>query len=183
MNWDEFGDDEFDAGAGDAGEPQGFCPDGTHVAKIVWVGIQNKDWAKSGGNPEGKVLTVKLEVSAKYKPVWESIPCHQRGKVEQLCRAARVDQPHGEWDERVLKGQMATVETVLALSKASNEFVKVVAWKPGPEPLPKEIREAPVRKTLPQKAKAEFVAGGGGADDVPFLWLVPLLVALIGGAA
>jgi hypothetical protein len=77
---------------------------------------------------------------------------------------------------------MATVETVLALSKAGNEFVKVVAWKPGPEPLPKAVREAPVRKTLPQKAKAEFVAGGGG-DDIPFLWLAPLLVALLGGAA
>lgn len=166
MNWDEFGDDDFEAG--ESGEPQGFVPDGTHVAEIKWAGIQNKDWAKSDRNPEGKVLAVKLEVSAKYKPFWESIPCHQRGRVEQLCRAARVDPPRGEWDERELKGQMATVETVLALSKAGNEFVKVVAWKPGPAPLPKEIRQAPARKTLAQKAKAEFVAGGGGADDVPF---------------
>ncbi len=165
MNWDEFGEDDF--GVGESGE-QGFVPDGTHVAQIKWVGIQNKEGAKNDRNPEGKVLAVKLEVSAKYKPFWESIPCHQRGRVEQLCRAARIDPPRGEWDERELKGQMATVETVLALSKAGNEFVKVVAWKPGPEPLPKEVRDAAPRKTLAQKAKAEFVAGGGGADDVPF---------------
>jgi hypothetical protein len=179
MNWDKFGDDDFEAG--ETGE-QGFVPDGTHVAQIKWVGIQNKEWAKGDKNRDGEVLTVKLEVSSRYKPVWESIPCHQRGRVEQLCRAARIDPPRGEWDERELKGQMATVETVLALSKAGNEFVKVVSWKPGPEPLPKEIREAAPRKTLPQKAKAEFVAGGGG-DDIPFLWMVPLLVALLGGAA
>lgn len=181
MNWDVFVDDEFDAGA--AGEPQQFPPDGTHVAQIKWVGIQAKKWAEREGNPDGKVLTVKLEVSAKYKPVWESIPCQQRGRIEQLCRSARIDPPRGEWDEQELKGQHVTVETVLALSKAGNEFVKVAAWKPGPATLPKEVREAAPRKTLPQKAKAEFVAGGGGADDVPFLWLVPMLVALIGGAA
>jgi hypothetical protein len=180
MNWDEFGEDDFEAV--ENGE-QGFVPDGTHVAKIVWAGIQHKEWAKNDRNASGKVLTVKLEVSARYKPVWESIPCHQRGKVEQLCRAARVDPPRGEWDERELKDQMATVETVLALSKAGNEFVKVVTWKPGPEQLPKEIRESAPRKTQQQKVTAGFRANGGGIDDVPFLWLVPLLVALIGGAA
>jgi hypothetical protein len=72
MNWDEFGDDDFEAG--ETGE-QGFVPDGTHVAKILWAGIQKKDWAKNDRNPEGKLLAVKLEVSARYKPVWESIPC------------------------------------------------------------------------------------------------------------
>jgi len=166
VNWDVFVDDEFDAAA--PGEPQQMLPDGTHVAEIKWAGIQTKDWAKRDGNPEGKVLTVKLEVAAKYKPVWESIPCQQRGRIEQLCRSARVDPPRGEWDEQELKGQMATINTVLALSKAGNEYVKVVAWNPGPAPLPKEIREAAPRKTLAQKAKAEFLAGGGGADDVPF---------------
>jgi hypothetical protein len=98
--------------------------------------------------------------------VWESIPCHHRGKVEQLCRSARVDPPAGEWDEKVLKGQHATVETVLALSKAGNEYVKVAAWKPGPEPLPKEIREAPPRRTPAQKVRAASPAIG--SDDVPF---------------
>jgi hypothetical protein len=164
MNWDEFGDDDFEAG--ETGE-QGFVPDGTHVAKIVWVGIQNKEWAKNERNPEGKLLAVKLEVSAKYKPFWESIPCHQRGRVEQLCRAARVDPPRGEWDERELKGKMATVETVLALSKAGNEFVKVVAWKPGPEPLPKAVREAAPPARTPA-AKVRAASPAIGSDDVPF---------------
>jgi hypothetical protein len=179
VNWDVFQDEEIEAPV--AGEQQ-FAPDGTHVAQITWAGIQHKDWAKGTGNPDGKVLTVKLEVSAKYRPIWESIPCHYRGKVEQLCRSARVDPPSGEWDEKCLKGQHASIETMLALSKAGNEYVKIAAWKPGPEPLPKEIREAPPRKTLPQKAAATFKANGG-ADDIPFLWLVPFVVALIGGAA
>lgn len=181
MNWDAFVDDEFDAAA--SGEPPQMLPDGTHVAEIKWAGIQAKEWAKRDGNPDGQVLTVKLEVSPKYKPVWESIPCQQRGRIEQLCRSARVDPPAGDWDEEQLKGKLVTVGTVLALSKAGNEFVKVSAWKPGPEQLPRSVREAPPRKTLAQKAKAQFVSNGGGADDVPFLWLVPFLAALIGGAA
>ncbi len=177
MNWDDFGDDDF--GGEDATGEQTFVPDGTHVAKIAWAGIQKKDWAKGDKNPDGQVLTVKLEVHPKYRPVWESIPCHQRGRVEQLCRAARIDPPRGEWDERELKGQMATVETVLALSKSGNEYVKVVAWKPGPEPLPKAVREAPARTPA---AKVKASSPGLGSDDVPFAWLVPFLL-MIGGVA
>ena len=164
MNWDKFGDDDFEAG--ETGE-QGFVPDGTHVAQIKWAGIKKEEWAKGDKNPEGEVLTVKLEVSAKYKPVWESIPCHQRGRGEQLCRAARIAPPRGEWDERELKGQMATVETVLALSKAGNEFVKVVAWKPGPEPLPKSVREAAPPARTPA-AKVRAASPAIGSDDIPF---------------
>jgi hypothetical protein len=181
MNWDAFIDDDFDAAT--SGEAQQMLPDGTHVAEIKWAGIQAKEWAKRDGNPDGQVLTVKLEVSAKYKPVWESIPCQQRGRIEQLCRSARVDPPAGDWDEGQLKGQCVSIETVLALSKAGNEFVKVVTWKPGPEQLPKEIREAAPRKTQQQKVTAGFRANGGGIDDVPFAWLLALVAAVIGGGA
>ena len=174
MNWDEFGDEQIEGS--DSGEQQ-FVPDGTHVAAIKWVGIQAKDWAKRDGNPDGKVLTVKLEVSSKYKPVWESIPCQQRGRVEQLCRAARVDPPAGEWDEQVLKGQMATIETVLALSKAGNEFVKIAAWKPGPEPLPKAVREAPVRTPA---ARVKAASPGIGSDDIPFGLILAVASAAMG---
>jgi len=174
MNWDEFGEDDFEAG--DSGE-QGFVPDGTHVAKITWAGIQHKDWAKGTGNPEGKVLTVKLEVSARYRPIWESIPCHHRGKVEQLCRSARVDPPAGEWDEKVLKGQHATIDTLLALSKAGNEYVKIAAWKPGPEPLPKAVREAPVRTPA---ARVKAGSPGIGSDDIPFGLILAIASAAMG---
>ena len=177
MNWDVFQAEEIES---PVAVEQQFVPDGTHVAKITWSGIQTKDWAKGTGNPEGKVLTVKLEVSARYRPIWESIPCHHRGKVEQLCRSARVDPPAGEWDEKVLKGQHATIDTLLALSKAGNEYVKIAAWKPGPDPLPKEIREAPARTPA---AKVRAASPGISGDDIPFVWLVPFVVALIGGAA
>lgn len=162
-NWDEFGEDEL--GGESIGE-QTFAPDDTHVGKIVWAGIQKKDWAKADRNPEGKVLTVKIEVAPKYLPIWESIPCHQRGRVEQLCRSARIDPPRGVWSERQLKDCTVTIETVLAMSKAGNEFVKVVAWKPGPEPLPKAVRESAPARTPAAKVRAASPSIGG--DDIPF---------------
>lgn len=163
INWDSFGDDE--PFAADANVEQTFAPDGTHTCKIVWVGIQQKPWAKSERNSDGSVLTVKLEVAPKYKPVWESIPCQYRGKVEQLCRAASIDPPSGEWDEQVLKGRMVTVETVLTVSKAGNEFVKVCEWKPGPEQLPAAVRATPARTPA---ARVRAASPAIGSDDIPF---------------
>jgi hypothetical protein len=54
---------------------------------------------------------------------------------------------------------------VIALSKAGNDFVKVVKYKPNAEPLPKEIRDRPVNRTPTQKADA---ASNAPNDDIPF---------------
>jgi hypothetical protein len=162
MNWDDFGE-ATETATSTAAEQ--LCPDGTHVATIGWVKLQPKDWAKSKTNAEGKCLTVRLDFGKGIKAVFDSIPCDRRGSVEALCRSARVDPPAGEWDESQLKGQVVTVETVIALSKAGNDFVKVVKYKPNAEPLPKEIRDRPVNRTPTQKADA---ASHAPNDDIPF---------------
>lgn len=158
MNWNDFGE------ASDTAAEQ-LCPDGTHVATIGLVKLQPKDWAKSATNKDGTCLTVRLDFGKGIKTVFDSIPCDRRGSVEALCRSARVDPPAGEWDETQLKGQVVTVETVIALSKAGNDFVKVVKYKPNAEPLPKEIRDRPVNRTPTQKADA---ASNAPNDDIPF---------------
>lgn len=160
MNWDSFGDDATRDTAGDQ-----LCPEGRHTAIIVWCGIQTKEWAKGANNEGGHVVVVKLDVKPGIKPVWESIPCHQRGKVEALCRAAGVEPPRGEWDEQVLKDRAVSFESVLAISKAGNDFVKIEKFFPGPEPLPAAMR-APANRTPKQKADA--VAAAGTNDDIPF---------------
>lgn len=162
MNWDDFGE-ATETATGTAAEQ--LCPDGTHVATIGWVRMQPKDWAKSATNKDGTCVTVRLDFGKGIKAVFDSIPCHRRGSVEALCRSARVDPPIGEWDEKQLMGQVVTVETVIALSKAGNDYVKVVKYKPNAEPLPKEIRDRPVNRTPTQKADA---ATSFPNDEIPF---------------
>lgn len=161
MNWSEFGD------AGEtttARAAEQLCPEGTHVAEIGWVDIQPKDWAKSPTNKDGTCLGVRLDIAKGIKAVFDWIPCDRRGSIEALCRSARVEPPRTEWDETCLKGQMVTVETVIALSKAGNDYVKVVKYKPNAETLPQEVRERPAR-TPTQKADA---ATKFPDDDIPF---------------
>lgn len=169
MNWDQF---EDVGPTPQRGEEQ-LCPEGTHSATIGWVKLQGKEWAKKPANPDGMCLTVRLDFGKGIKAVFDSIPCVERGRVESLCRSARVDPPRGDWDEGDLVGQVVIVETVLAVSKQGNDYVKVASYKPQQEPIPKAIRDLPAR-TPTQKADAATAAAH---DDIPFLWVLPLLAA------
>ena len=163
MRWDDFIDADDGQVATQAAEQ--LLPDGTHVGKIGWVQIGSKDWAKRDQqNPDGLCITVRVDVSG-YKSVFQSIPCHWRGAVEELCRSARVAPPaKGEdWDEEQLLDQVVSIETLLSVSGRGNEFVKVVRFKPTSQsstPKPK-----PVKQTPTQKIDAETKAD---PDDIPF---------------
>ena len=145
-----------------------LVPDGRHTATIVWAGEQARDWAKCDDNPTGAVLTVKLDFGQQWRPQWESIRGHWRGAIEAVCRAARVEAPTSgeDWDVKQLLGQVVAIDTVLAVSKAGREYVRVDKWHAGAAPLPVEIRKAPAR-TPARKAAAEFKAANGD-DDIPF---------------
>jgi len=67
------------------------------------------------------------------------------------------------------------VETVIAVSKAGRDYVKVDRYKPNADPVPKVVLERSANRTPTQKADA---ASGASNDDIPFLWLVPMLCAI-----
>ena len=163
MRWDDFLDADDDGQV--ATQPEQLLNDGTHVGKIGWVQIGTKDWARRDeSNPDGICLTVRVDVSG-FKSVFQSIPCNWRGAIEELCQSARVAPPaRGEdWDEEQLLDQVVSVETLRAISKAGNEFVKVVRFKPTSQsntPKPK-----PVRQTKTQQVDVETSAA---TDDIPF---------------
>lgn len=161
MNWDQFGTAEDERATGD----EQMCPEGTHAATIGWSKVQPKEWAKTKANPDGMCLTVRLDIKKGIKAVFDSIPCDRRGSIESLCRSARVEPPRGDWDEGDLVGQAVTVETVIAVSKAGRDYVKVAKYKPGPAPLPAEVRER-ANRTPTQKADA--AASVATHDDIPF---------------
>lgn len=161
MNWDDFANVPDDA---PARKDEQFCPDGTQVATIGWVRLMPKEWAKREGNKKGQCLVVRLDVAKGIKAVFDTIPCHRRGAIEALCRSARIPPPTGNWNEQVLVDQEVTIQTALSVSRAGNEFVKVVSYKPAPAPLPEEVRSRPAR-TATQKADA---ASAANMDDIPF---------------
>lgn len=166
MDWTTFFTDDDTAPSGPVVEADlPILPDGTHVGEIKVAIIQQKEWAKSDTNPNGECLTVKVAV-AKYRPIWESIPCHYTGKVAALCRSARVEPPtksQPKFDEGQLAGHFVTFKSLLGVSKKGNEFVKVESWQPSTAPLPTAIKEAPPVKPRPAAKPA-----AADADDIPF---------------
>ena len=141
-----------------------LVPDGTHVAQVKFVDFRKKERVKCDANPDGEVILVLLAVP-KYEPFFVDVPCHYRGTVEALCRSASVDppDPNADWDCRVLKDRMVTVETIHGIGKTGKDYVRVERWKTGPAPLPSVVRNAPAR-TPKQKADN----AGHDPDDIPF---------------
>lgn len=168
MRWDEFLTVE-NAPAQQQGDALPMLPDDTHVAEITaaWIEPVDFDWAKSATNTEGKCLKLALEKNG-FRQFEATVPCHFTGKVEAICRAARVDAPARgvDWDEKQLKGRVVAVETKQAVSQRGREYVRIEKWLPGPEQLPKAVRETPARKPA-AKAAAAFKEQAN-ADDLPF---------------
>jgi hypothetical protein len=80
-----------------------------------------------------------------------------------------------------IQGREVTVEVAHYTSKSGNVSAVVKKY------LPATAKPAPAappakRQTLPQKAAATFKANGG-ADDIPFAWLMAAMIAAIGGGA
>jgi hypothetical protein len=166
MDWTAFlTDDEPTAAAAPLESELPTLPDGTHVGEIKVALIKQNEWAKHDTNPNGECLTVKIAV-AKFKPIWESIPCHYAGKVAALCRSARIEPPtkaNPKFDEGTLVGQFVTIETTLAISKKGNEFVKVERFRPSTAALPAELKKA-----APRTNKVDAPAKEAAPDDLPF---------------
>ena len=166
MQWDDFTGLEETA---DGSEPEVICPEGEHVGTIDGVLLRTKDFARHATkNPEGKVLTVIIDVKPGIKKVWDDIPCDRLSVVQALCASAGVHPPsRGEWDEKQLKGKAVRFESVIVLGKAGGEFVRVAKYLKGVDPLPKAVSaRTPAKRTATQKADAAATAGTG--DDIPF---------------
>jgi hypothetical protein len=58
------------------------------------------------------------------------------------------------------------METVHGVGKTGKDYIRVERWKPGPKPLPAEVRNTPPR--TPAKKADAIVKANGGDDDIPF---------------
>ena len=149
-----------------------LAPVGRHVGTIAWAGEQKKPFAVGTGNPDGLVVTVKIDLGRKYRQIWDSIRIQWRHKIVELCQSARVDLPvvGADWREKVLVNQSVIVETAIETGR-NGEYVTVRRYLAQTElPPPAPAAEPPkASQGKPQAKKApEGDAPSGGEDDIPF---------------
>lgn len=181
MDWN-IAIDEFPADVhASMPEERTLVPAGIHVATIKLAEEGPNEWKTSDGNPDGICLKLRLVVG-NHKFVFHDLPKHLPWMGRQLADALGIE-PEGTTLRIVpeeIQGREVTVEVAHYTSKSGNVSAVVKKYLPATT---KPAAAAPAkRQTLPQKAAATFKAAAG-ADDIPFAWIVAVIVSVIGGAA
>jgi hypothetical protein len=158
-----------------------IVPAGIHTMSIVNVEEGPNEYKRSDDNPEGMCIKLRLSTGG-YKFVFDDIPKHLAWRAKQLAEAVGILTVGGKLSlsPEDLADKTVTVEVSHYTSKAGKVSAVVKRYVPATAaPAP----AAPAkRQTLPQKAAATFRANGG-ADDIPFAWLIAVIASVIGGAA
>lgn len=168
MRFDDFWTD-------DDAEPVGelaFPADGRYTGTIVRVRSEKFDFMARHG-AEGQTLAIDVEIP-RHRRLEALVSVMWRGKIGEICRAARVRPPaRGEdWDEQQLVGKPVVIETVLGISKAGKEYCRIDKWHAQAEPLPAvetaTARPAASATARTQAAKVQAAGQGGTDDEFPF---------------
>lgn len=191
VQWDNF-DDAPPAKAAEY--------DRTPLAPGTYWGTINKVEEKSGWrvtdqNPSGDCLSIWVDCddNGSRKRVFVTVASNWTKKLMAIAECAGVPGPQqgqDDWDEQELVNERVYVQTGTYIPQrgknAGVEQASIESWVPKHRQ-PAEAPEAPepVKKKRTQAGKewAAFKGNNGGGDDIPFLWLVPLAIAVIGGGA
>jgi hypothetical protein len=150
-------------------------PEGIHELKIKTVSEDTTQLVLELAHEDRKFWWVK--VTMKKGEGWARV------LVAQLAGALALSAQ--EWSETQmddLTGRRVVAEIRHRVGTNGRTFVNV--WKFMPiQQLASEAAEVARKPPRTPAAKVKATAPGIGSDDIPFLWLAPLLVALIGGAA
>lgn len=184
MRFDDFMDDWGD----DAQDPAGVAeriPDGRHTVTIVKSEVRDLSFKATDRNPAGKSLCLTVQLGG-YQPAEDLIPVTFGGLIRAVCQSAGVNAPRrGEdWDPRQLEGKRAQVEVSAAIAKSGREYQRIrwVGLPDGPFVETATAPQAAGAARRPRKPAASATgpqgAAGGNHDDIPFVWMVPILIGL-----
>ena len=181
MDWDINIDEDFPADVHRTlPEERTIVPVGTHVATIKKAEEGPNQWkTDETSNPDGICLKLRLVVG-NHKFIFHDLPKHLPYLAKQLADALGIV-PEGNTLRVVpedIEGREVTVEVTHYTAKSGNVSAVVKKYVP----LAAKQAAPAKRQTLPQKAAATFRANGG-ADDIPFAWLMAAMIAAIGGGA
>jgi hypothetical protein len=159
-----------------------IVPAGIHTMSIVNVEEGPNEYKRSDANPDGMCIKLRLSTGG-YKFVFDDIPKHLAWRAKQLAEAVGILPVGGKLSlsPEDLADKTVTVEVSHYTSKAGKVSAVVKRYVPATA-APAAAAPPAKRQTLPQKAAATFKANGG-ADDIPFAWIVAVVASVIGGAA
>jgi hypothetical protein len=172
MDWDISVDEPQQAAA--SGERQDL-PEGTYDLQIKTVAEDTTQLVLELAHEDRRYWWVK--VSLKKDQRWARV------LVGQLAGALAMSPE--EWSETPmddLTGRRVRAEIYHKVGANGRLWVNVSKFLPI-EQLAEEAAEVAQRPARTPAAKVKQASPGIGRDDIPFAWLAPLIVALIGGAA
>ena len=155
-----------------------IVPAGTHLMEIKAAEEKTNEYKVCDENPNGNVLAVRLATNGgNYKVVFDDIPQHLGWRAQQLAAACGFDVASGTLSLHPddLVGRVVSVEISHYTSKAGKVSAVVKKYLPYTPAVAKPAA-APARRSPVAK-----VAAAIPGDDIPFLWLAPMLV-FIGSA-
>ncbi len=176
MDW-AMNDDDFTPSvhSAPAGERE-ILPAGIHTMTIRVAEEGPNQWKTHDTNPDGLCLKLRL-ACGNYKFVFDDLPKHLPWRGKQLADALGIVPQNGVLtiDPSDIEGMELSVEVEHYTSRAGRLSAVVKRYVPAAEQ---------------RRHGKSVIAGSSGrrhapsaVDDVPFLWLVPVLASLIGGAA
>jgi hypothetical protein len=176
INWDQFPDD-FDVDAVAAPQAREPLSEGIHSGKIENVSVQ-QGWRVTDDNPSGDCLSIWLDCQegGHRKRVFVTVPITNIQRIAVIAKACGVEPPkrgQSDWDETVLHGRTATVETsryqVANGPKAGEWRASVKRWVlPDAKPArPAATRQPPPKAPPPIKLNRN-ASKGAQADEIPF---------------
>ena len=140
--------------------------DGRHAGEIVRVRDEAFSFMERHG-AGGRTLAVDVQIP-NAKRIETLVSVTWRGKISEICKAARVHPPaRGEdWDPQQLVGSQVVVETVLGIAKSGKEYCRVEKWHAQQAaPVKVETAAAPPAAGATKRRKPE---AAGVEDDIPF---------------
>lgn len=168
VDWDVFADDEPQQQAAATGEKMDL-PEGTHDLQIKRVAQQDGD--------------VLLELAHEDRRYWWAKVKAKKGQgwAKDLLRTladalgyTREEWAEIAWDELV--GRRVRGEILHRVDKGGRNWVNVVKFLPAEEAAAVPQKAKPARTPA---AKVKAASPSIGSDDIPFVWMVPVLVSLI----
>jgi len=169
--------DVIDTPATDPGE-RPLVPAGVQTLTIRSAEEGVNDYKKTDENPEGVCLKLRLASGGNHRFVFDDLPIHLGWRAKQLAAAVGIV-PVGErlvLKPEELEGQAVSVEITHYTSKAGKVSAVVKRYLPAAADKP-AVPASTARRTAAQKIVASLPD-----DDIPFLWLLPMLFTLWGAA-
>lgn len=191
MSMDDWGWSEDD-GQDRKAPPGAMLDPGTYTAQIDSAKWERKKsvpekWAAK--NPEGWRISLSMSVhhDGRRYQFFADVPRHWRWMFEDIAAATGTSLPDSpEWQPTDWVGCDVRIETGIWESN-NGPRIEIKKWLAAPAKAATAPAAKPPARTAAAKVKAAAAEGGHEvpADDIPFLWLLPFIVAAatLGGLA